>query len=218
MLVIDGIQWQADFDVIRGGLEPVGREFKGPWHFDIPDDVAHQVEFLQSEADALFHRLYAGCVVVDREASFRALITGPDPMHFDTKVTKHPVITSFINVATTPRLYRVGPTFKQVCDQHSELMIRIWHEATKIRGHHDASYVLRKRTTRGMPPLGDEAAPFHEVALAPGTIWFMDAKTLAHTAIYGEGAVMVAWEVEGIVAPQQPKLFRKMLAAREQQN
>jgi hypothetical protein len=206
MLVIDGGAWiTADLDVIRTGLIPKRRKFKDPFSDrKIPWAVVDEIEKLVVDADRLFGALYPDFEVAATQESFRPMITAGEPLHFDTRPGRHqPYVTSFINVAASPRVYGVGPTLYQLVEREPDLMRDVLRES---RDPDDVSLVLRQRTMAGKPPLGANC-PRHRVELAPGSVWLFDAKTVSHEVVYGAGALARSWIVPHSGVAQQAEVL-----------
>jgi hypothetical protein len=205
LLVIDDVPWQADLGVIQRGLEPKRRGFKQPFHGAIAPEVSAELERLGVQVDALVDRLYPELVRVERNGSFRPMISGPEPLHFDTYAAAHSVLTSFVNVSAVPRRYCIARSLRGLVDDQPEVIQQVIAEC---KGNlDDLSFRIRVRTMRGRPPLGE---PKHHVDFAPGAIWFFNAKTVSHELVYGEGAMGFSWEVPG-GAPTQRDLVGGLL-------
>ncbi len=206
LLVVDNVPWQADLDVIRSGLIKKRREFKAPYsEGEAAKPVRKQVRNIIEHAGKLFAELYPSYKSIEERTSFRPMITGPEPLHFDTYGGQNPMVTAYVNVSSVPRVYHIGPTFPMLLQSHPDQMREAWKLAM-LRGDTDVSYILRS----DLGPLGREA-PRHTVELAPGAIWFFNAKTVSHEVVYGEGAVGISWEVPDCGAKLQPALMQEML-------
>jgi hypothetical protein len=207
MLVLDDVAWDADMAVIRSGLVKQRRDFKAPFIEKEPrKEVRKQVRNMAAHAERLFKQLYPSFVSTKTRTSFRPMITGPEPLHFDTYGGSNPLVTAYINVSSVPRVYQIGANFPTLVAEQPELMRELMRLAAE-RGDADLSYVIRQRTGEGLPPLGPEA-PRHRVELAPGAIWFFNAKTVSHEVVYGEGTLGVSWEVPDCGAAMQADLLK----------
>jgi hypothetical protein len=209
-LVVDNYPWKADFELLRSGIDNTVKPFKAPFNDKpVPKEITNEVARLWLEADELFARLYPKFIATDLQGSYRPMVTKNEPMHFDTRPAAPdiPFVTSFINFATTPRHYCIGPNLYWLCQHYPKLMAQIW-QASKPKA--DVSFELRVRTMKDKPPL-DSKAPKHKVALAPGAIWFFDAKTVSHEVVYGEGAIARSWTVPFCGALQQPQILKQFV-------
>lgn len=210
MLVIDGMEWDADLDVLRSGLSKKWRAFKT--RFEVrkaTPEVMHEFMRLGAHAQRLFHRIYPDFITTgDRRDSFRPMVTGPEPLHFDTFTLPHSLVTSLTNVSTVPRVYNVGPGFNQLVAQQPKEMRRVMNECKGKLD--DMSFNLRVRTMADRPPM-PKSAPRHRVELAPGSIWFFDAKICSHEVVYGEGAAGFTWVVPNAGAASQRDLLAALL-------
>lgn len=207
LYVIDGIDWGGALEVIQQhGLDPRRREFKAPFIERKPSpEVSEAVGKIVRQAKELYPRLYPWPATI-AHSSFRPMITGPEPLHYDSYGGKHPLVTAYINVSTTPRIYRIGWSFDQLVAARRDEVAAAFAERRKPED--DASYPIRMRTQRGKGPLGPDA-PRHEVRLAPGAIWFFNAKTVAHEVVYGEGAIGIGWEVPTSGAKLQRDILKE---------
>ena len=204
LLVLDDVQWRADLEVIRTALVKKRRAFKDPFIEKEPKKpVRKQVRNLVEQASELFDQLYPSFKYTQRRESFRPMITGPEPLHFDT-YGGNIIVTAYVNVSRVPRVYNIGATFPALVRKEPEAMAQM-AAAAKARGDVDLSYVLREHVGT---PLG-VAAPRHRVELAPGAIWFFNAKTVSHEVVYGEGAVGISWEVPSCGAATQMQILAK---------
>lgn len=206
MLVIDGMQWNADLAVLRGGLIKHWRAFKMPFeNRKASPEVMREFLRLGAHAEQLFGRIYPEFVATgDRRDSFRPMITGPEPLHFDTYTLPHSLVTSLTNVSAVPRVYKLGPSFAQLVAQQPKEMRKVMREcAGKLD---NMSFHLRVRTMSDRPPM-PRSGPSHRVELAPGAIWFFDAKICSHEVVYGEGAAGFTWVVPNAGAASQRKLM-----------
>ncbi len=201
VIVIDGIEW-SDFAVASKGLIRERRQFKGPFHPDeIPAEIAKGLTGMVKEIDSVFAQLFPNHVRQDMSSSFRPMITGPEPMHFDTYEAPIPIAVSFTNLANTPRVYRVGPTFQELIKRQPEVM--------KWIGAKHTSYRIRELTMANRPPL-PKNSPAHHVEFAPGSIWFFNTKTASHEVVYGEGALGVSWTLPDMPALTQEQMLRTL--------
>ncbi len=188
---------------IRRGLIDRRRKFGEPFH--VPDEVNASLPAMDAiamKADDLFRDLYP-FPCVPRKYSFRPMITGPEPIHFDTDDAPQPVVTAFINVATSPRTYRIGPTFSDLVREQPEQMREV------ICNGGNTSYAIRGRTINDDPPLRAHG-PAHRVDFAPGAIWFFNAKTVSHQIVHGTGAIGRSWLLPPGSAPMQADLLREL--------
>ncbi len=207
LYVLDDMQWDADIKVIRSGLVKKHRDFKAPFSEKEPaKPVRKQVRNLIAHAERLFAQLYPSFKSIETRTSFRPMVTGPEPLHFDTYGGLNPMVTAYINVSSVPRVYNIGPNFPALARDQPDLMREIALLAAE-RGDADLSYVIRQRTAENLPPL-DNNTPRHRVELAPGAIWFFNAKTVSHEVVYGEGTVGVSWEVPGCGAQMQADILK----------
>jgi hypothetical protein len=118
--------------------------------------------------------------------------------HYDGEV----IVTSYMNIARTPRVYRIGRSFPGIVKDQPEVMDEIARECRANLGA--VSRAISERTKRNKAPLG--GGPTHRVELAPGSIWFFDAKMVSHQVVYGEGVVGRSWEVPGAAKTQRQYL------------
>jgi hypothetical protein len=208
LLVIDGIDWGEPLRVIQErGLEGKSRAFKDPFISDRPaPEVQDAVDAILRAIKELYPLLYTWKPTI-AHSSFRPMITGPEPMHYDSYGGEHPLVTAYMNVSTEPRTYCISYTFEQLLAAHPEETRAAYRE--RKRPDDDASYPIRMRTQRGKGPLGHDA-PRHTVHLAPGAIWFFNAKTVSHEVVYGAGAIGIGWEVPDSGAELQRATLKRM--------
>jgi hypothetical protein len=103
--------------------------------------------------------------------SWRYTLTLDEPLHFDEyagRVTKR-VIRVFVNLDIAPRVWDVGPI-----------------ATDKDRGTYDPVY--KARISKG---------PSERIEFAPGQMWLIDSRRVAHAIIYGRRAAMFSFEIDG---------------------
>lgn len=212
LLLLDDVDWDADLAVIRAGLSKRRRGFKAPFQEHEPDEaVARELHRLGAHADRLFAQLYPAFTPGPRRDSFRPMITGPEPLHFDTHSVGCPMVTSFINVSEVPRVYRLGHSLPQLVALWPDLIREIVRSECKSGDVEDLSFRLRVRTMQDdRPPLG-KTAPRHRVEFAPGAIWFFCAKTVSHEVVYGTGAMSFSWPLPNLDNPSQRNIVAPVL-------
>jgi hypothetical protein len=193
LLVIDGIDWGEPLRVIQQrGLEGKSRAFKDPFISGKPaPDVQDAVVEILRTINELYPLLYRWKPTI-AHSSFRPMITGPEPLHYDSYGGEHPLVTAYMNVSNEPRTYCISYTFEQLLAEHRTATLDAFKH--RKRPPDDASYPLRMLTQKNAGPLGP-LAPRHTVHLAPGAIWFFNAKTVSHEVVYGAGAIGIGWEV-----------------------
>ena len=198
MIAIDGIEWPM-LEEVRRGLIDRRRPFKKPFHPpDIDPAVTAAMSAILCAADELFADLFPDVTVEERTSSFRPMITGPEPLHFDTFEVVQPVVIAFINLATTPRRYRVGHSFPDLVRDQPDTMREI---AKRCNGT-NLSYHIRCLTVNDHPPM-PKSGPAHSIEFAPGAIWFFCPKTGSHQIVHGRGAIGRSWILPAGCAPLQ---------------
>ena len=111
MLVLEGVEWLADFAVLRSELIPRKRGPAEPFGGDkASSEVMEEVAKVAAQASEMCARMYPlPCVEID--VLYRPMISGPEPMHFDTFSDEAGCwISAFVNISKTPRRYRIGPS------------------------------------------------------------------------------------------------------------
>ncbi len=210
MLVIDEVPWDADVGVLHGALSKKKRAFKEPFNEGVPKrEVQEQIGRMTAHATRLFKALYPSFKSIMERISWRPMITGPEPLHFDTTHNDAPLVTAYINVSPEPRVYNIGPNLPMLMRDSPSQMKALFEKSRKPGVPIDVSYALRQALPGG--PLG-AATPRHRVELAPGAIWFFNAKTVSHEVVYGRGAIGISWECPGCGAKSQAELYKGVLA------
>lgn len=219
LFVCGPLDWQCDMGVIRRALVDKRRAFKEPFIEHPPKPpVQKEIQRLIGHAKTLFPTLFPSFKVLTRpnfrrsvmeRASFRPMITGPEPLHFDTYGGTAPLVTAYINVSDEPRIYNIGPNFPEILVTHASLLRQLRDAKAKKGEPLDVSYELRQMGQDGEGPLGKKA-PRERVELPPSTIWFFNAKTVSHEVVFGRGAVGVSWEVPDCGAKMQADYLREL--------
>jgi hypothetical protein len=209
MLVVDDVDWHADMEIIRSGLVNKRRAYKDDFRDrEVDDSVWDEVQKMRDTAATVFGELFPTFVPTSRNHSFRPMITGPEPMHFDAFSNDTvPMVTSFVNISDKPRQYRLSYSFQDVVDLFPELMSEISSGVDLTSG--EVSYRVRDLTIKGRPPI-DGSAPKHLLELAPGSVWYFNSKTVSHEVVYGEGADSCSWVVPDCGAETQADILRRI--------
>lgn len=203
-MVIDGIEWDGIAQA-RAGLIRQHRGFGSIFHpsgAEEPSGVAEGINLMLAQMDALASRLFLE-PRGEKHSSFRPMVTGPEPMHFDVYPAPLPILTCFVNIALTRRIYRVGPTFHRLIETQPKVMRQVASQCDE----HGMSYRIRDLTMAGQPPMpknGDAQL----VELEPGAIWFFNGKTVSHEVVFGEGALAASWELPESRAHSQQGLMQ----------
>lgn len=209
VLVLDDVDWHADMQLMRSCLIPRRRKFKESFRTEEPSDtLLVELERMGTQADALVAKLYPSFEFGVRRDSWRPMITGPEPLHFDTYPMDTPMITSFVNVSNVPRVYNLGKNLEELVRDDRALMQEIFSKECKGKID-DLSIRLRARTMQELPPL-DSNSPRDRVEFAPGSIWFFGAKTVSHEVVYGEGAMSFSWPVLNSDKPMQREIMERL--------
>jgi hypothetical protein len=209
MLVVDEVLWDADMSILHGALTKKRRAFKEPFNEGAPKrEAQEQIGRTTAHATRLFKALYPGFKPIMERVSWRPMVTGPEPLHLDTTHNDAPLVTAYINVSPEPRVYNIGPNLPMLLRDHPKDMKALFEKSRAPGKPLDVSYALRQILPDG--PLGSKT-PRHRVELAPGAIWFFNAKTVSHEVIFGRGAIGISWECPGCGAKSQAELFKEML-------
>ncbi len=210
MLVLDGYDWGPALVTIQErGLDPKPRAFKDPYiERKTSPEVQQAVASVMRQAKGLYPLLYPWPATM-AHSSFRPMVTGPEPLHYDSYDGGQPLVTAYINVSTVPRVYRISWNFEQLCRRYPAEVRKAWRECAKPGD--DASYPIRMRTQNGKGPLGPDV-PRHTVHMAPGAIWFFNAKTVSHEVVHGTGAIGIGWEVPTSGAKLQRDILKEFCA------
>lgn len=203
VVIVDNIDWPGMAE-IQAGLIAKQRGFKSPFHpKKIPDEVAVGMDLMVARCEAIVGRMFPNQLGL-RHSSLRPMITGPEPMHYDSYAIAPSVLTSFINIAPTPRHYRIGPTFATLLAEQPDAMRVI---VKKCEDLGSISYHIRTNTVKDKLPLPCSTKA-HVIEFAPGAMWFFNGKTVSHEVVYGEGALGVSWELTDSSALTQLDLIK----------
>lgn len=209
LLVLDGVAWEADMAFIQRHLVKQRRSFKDPFRVKDPGaPLLAQLKLVTKQATAIAKLLYSSFDLHTLRWSWRPMITGPEPLHYDTVPGLTPLVTSYINVSSEPRVYNIGMDFATLVQQYPGPLRQLVKDCKEKPV--DLGYDLRQLTSKGTGPLG-AAAPRHRVELASGAIWFFNAKTVSHEVVHGTGAVGASWEAPESGAQMQPELLKGLM-------
>jgi hypothetical protein len=106
--------------------------------------------------------------------SWRYTMTRDEPLHFDEYASRVNcvVVRVFVNLDTEPRIWNLGPV-----------------ATPEDSGTYDPIY--KARLSKG---------PSSRLEFAPGQMWVVDSRRVAHAIIYGRRAAMFSYEVKGRAA------------------
>lgn len=205
VLIIDEPELGEDFDLLQKHLVKKRRKFETPAQVVIKSPTLKaELTTLERRMDDLFRALYEPFNVRMTAASWRPIISGPEPMHYDS-FDPHggAQVCSFFNVDSKPREYRVGYGIAELARKFPEART-IFNDCGRRTRHF--SCVMRNRWVENWGPL-DQRSPYHQVSLAPGAVWFFDPKTVCHQLFYGRGVFLRSWMVTNSGAMSQDEAF-----------
>lgn len=199
VLSIDDIEWEADLDVLATNRvdkhkpyddEELHRKYTKS---NAPDVVKAELAKLEVQIEDIFRVLYGEFDDAKKAFSWRPMIVGPEPIHFDGYVLPNTTtICSFVNFDTQPRVWRVSYTLPGLIKSYPKMVRDLWDQAIETKSSFNA--ILRHRTFEGQPPFD----VFHEIEFGQGAIWFCNPKTVSHGIHYGRGACLYALHVKGL--------------------
>jgi hypothetical protein len=142
----------------------------------------------------LTRRLFGYELKDDGVMSYRPLITANEPLHYDTYDVPCGQISlmSVLNFDTRPRVWNVGPSFREICRDSAPEIEEILR---KKKPGESASVPIRTAGLKGFGPL-KEGTPLHRVEFAPGAVWYANPKTISHQIVYGGGAHFQQWNID----------------------
>lgn len=193
ILVIDNIDWKFNFNKIQKGLKNrTFREYDSKFvdkNLDI--EIVNELRKGQQEVFDIFKQLFPNYKYKDRgkySLGLRNMITGPEPMHFDTKPYDQLILTSYINLDTQPRIYKISYTFKYLIETYPRWMKKLKALNKNIPRE------MREITIKNKGRLTNKS-PKHIAIFSPKTLWFFDPQLIAHEVIFGRGTMAQTWFV-----------------------
>ena len=215
LLVIDGIDWRADFEPMRKSQSIRRRNFEDPFNDGPPsEEAAAQIAVLVEQANEIYGELYGWAtsddVALPRRPKFnydtgwRNQPSGPEPMHFDTYDPGGcAVVLGMINFDAKVRKYNIGWRTKDLVREHHYLMRQIVNQGQNF------SVSMRSRWKQNKAPF-DEGFPSHEVAFSPKSIWFFHPKLILHQLVWGRGVIPISWNTVGSGALLQSDVLAEL--------
>lgn len=207
LLIIDEYNWDFDWKILRKVLDRTQRYMHQPFiNKSIPSDIRKQIQKVKIQLEELFHKLYPNYEYMPRNGkSVRPLMTGPEPMHFDTFDTdgKTP-LTAYINIDTQPRIYAIGHTFEYLTTNYDSFfkkhIIPVWKKTKQTPGN-----LVRAATSANIGPLKYDS-PKHYILFEPKSVWFFNPKLVSHEVVYGGGTICSSWWLTNVDFPTQEDL------------
>lgn len=196
IIVIDNAVGEPILSGLREGLSEERRKFKEKFNRGHPTSETFKRAYSEtSKRVTELTRMLFGYELPSVSAqSYRPMITENEPLHFDTydvECGKFSLM-SVLNFDIRPRVWKVGPSFRQIC-RDSRLDVE-----DILKNKHPGespSVPLRSAGLRGTGPL-KAGTPLHDIEFAPGAVWYANPKTTSHQIIYGGGAYFEQWTLD----------------------
>lgn len=195
VLVVDGVLDDSILNGLREGLSDERRKFKDKFNMGLPGTDSFKRAYKQAIARVtdLTERLFGYELPEKGNRSYRPMITENEPLHFDTytiECGKTPLMSVF-NFDVRPRIWNVGPSFRDVCCSHPDDVEAMLGQLSPAES---LSMRLRDAGQKGIGPLR-EGASVHKIKFAPGSVWYANPKAISHQVIYGGGAQFETWTI-----------------------
>jgi hypothetical protein len=196
VIVVDNAIGEPILGGLREGRSTERRKFKEKFNRGLPKGEAFEKAYDQAgeRMTELTRKLFGYDLPSVSARSYRPMITENEPLHYDTYEVECGKISlmSVLNFDIRPRVWRVGPSFRDICRESREDVEEILK--TKHPGE-SPSVPLRSAGLRGVGPL-KATTPLHEIEFAPGAVWYANPKTVSHQIVYGGGALFEQWNVD----------------------
>lgn len=191
ILVLDGYPWTRPLSYLQRYQDPRRRRFDSP--FSLLDTPKEVLDSYSIDIDLLLSRLFAGRQPLEIRKSWRPMLSGPEPLHFDTfKENNTSTITAYLNVSRSPRRYGVSHDFATLLRLNSDYISKMSEPIFPVEHF---CFRLRVLGANGQGPLGP-SAPRHQMQFASGAVWIFNPKLVSHELIHGDGAYCYSWRIK----------------------
>lgn len=195
IIVVDDAVDESILSGLREGLLQERRKFKEKFNRGHPATETFERAYkkVSKRITELTRALFGYDLPIISAASYRPMITENEPLHFDTYEVECGKISlmSVLNFDVRPRVWKVGPSFREICRESSQDVESI------LKNKHPGespSIPLRSAGLRGSGPL-KPGTPLHHIEFAPGAVWYANPKTISHQIVYGGGAYFEQWTI-----------------------
>lgn len=184
-IVIDNYHWNFNQKLIQKSFENKCRSFDEKFKTEvISENVAIELQIIKQQIIELTEFLFSkySLIACIKTKSYRPMITGPEWMHFDTKLIDKLLLTSYLNLDSLPRIYKISHTF-------SYLIHNNYKKIKKLNKLNESVAVAIREETIRNTGLINNLTPKHLILLDYGTIWFFNPHIISHEIIFGRGAM-----------------------------
>jgi len=196
VIIVDNAVGEEMLGGLREGLTNERRKFKDKFNHGFPKSERFNLAYneVSKRATEITRMLFGYQLPETSARSYRPMITENEPLHYDTYEVEcgKMSLMSVLNFDVRPRVWNVGPSFRDICSHSREDVEDILK--TKHPGE-SPSIPLRSAGLRGTGPL-KPGTPLHEIEFAPGALWFANPKAVSHQVVYGGGAVFEQWTID----------------------
>ncbi len=196
IVVVDGAIETDILEGLREGLSDERRKFKDKFNKGVPTSESFKRAhgLATGRIKELTEKLFGYRLTEKGDRSYRPMITELEPLHFDTYHVEcgKTALMSVLNFDVRPRVWNVGPSFREMCSQHGDEVQTILKD---LKPGESPSVPLRSAGLKNVGPLR-EGTPVHQIEFAPGAVWYANPKTISHQIIYGGGAQFETWKID----------------------
>lgn len=196
IIVVDNVMGEPILTGLREGLSDYRRKFKENFNFGRPETESFKLAYSPAvERITELTRMLFGYDLKDGGTmSYRPLITTDEPLHYDTYDVEcgQMALMSVLNFDIRPRVWNVGPTFREICRDSAADIEEI---LKKKKPGESPSVPIRSAGLKGFGPL-KAGTPLHRIEFAPGAVWYANPKTISHQIVYGGGAHFQQWNID----------------------
>jgi len=196
VVVVDNAIGEPMLSGLREGLSDHRRKFKEKFNTGHPTSATFKQAYSQTSkrVTEITRMLFGYDLPAVSARSYRPMITQNEPLHYDTYEVPCGTFSlmSVLNFDNRPRVWNVGPSFRQICRNSGadvEEILKNTHVGEA------PSVPLRSAGLRGIGPL-KAGIPLHHIEFAPGALWYANPKTTSHQIVYGGGAYFEQWTID----------------------
>lgn len=158
-------------------------------------DIRTQISRFYDQLMPVYEAMFEGYTFTRRQAVWRLNQTLNENLHVDTYLEEFQdhFARVFINLDNQPRIWQTGFTIEEMFEQFNhKIDRRIFETGTRA----EIWIELNKVVFGGLSRMWWDCQPRHVAYFAPGDVWAVDSRQVAHQIFYGRRAVSVDFWVD----------------------
>jgi len=158
-------------------------------------DIRTQISRFYDQLMPVYEAMFEGYQFTRRQAVWRLNQTLNENLHVDTYLEEFQdhFARVFINLDNQPRIWQTGFTIEEMYEKfHHKIDRRVFETGTRA----EIWIELNRVVFGGLSRMWWDCQPRHVAYFAPGDVWAVDSRQVAHQIFYGRRAVSVDFWVD----------------------